>query len=308
MFRKFILSVILTSICFPLFAQEIRNDIITVNYDKKSVAKAMLLSSLFPGAGQFYTNPKSFTTYVFPIIEVGLWVGFFYYKNKGDDKTDDYEYFANGENIGTEENPEYRYDRDRQYYAQEDLKINAPNATTYNFYKDHFRLDGIEEDGTIWNNNTQHYYEDIGKYNKYIFGWVDWYDIYANSEYGDIVWLWDTTNPEGKNLWIGNEVTNPGSDYYDGEGGLYDTNTGIYSGFREGYIIMRKKAEDFYDSARYCSFALVANHILSAIDAVRLTRRHNLEYISNVTKLQIKFSPVLINNEIAPGLFVSKKF
>ncbi|MCK4653362.1 MAG: hypothetical protein KAU01_02835, partial [Candidatus Cloacimonetes bacterium] len=67
-------------------------------------------------------------------------------------------------------------------------------------------------------------------------------------------------------------------------------------------------AEDFYDSARYCSFALVANHILSAIDAVRLTRRHNLEYISNVTKLQIKFSPVLINNEIAPGLFVSKKF
>ena len=288
MYRKFILSIILISICFPLFAQEIRNDIITVNYDKKSVAKAMLLSSLFPGAGQFYANPKSFTTYVFPIIEVGLWVGFFHYYSMGVNKEEDYENFA-----------DKYYDRDRQYYAQEDLKINAPNATTYNFYKDHFRLDDT---------NTQHFYEDIGKYNKYIFGWADWYDIYANSEYGDIVWLWDTTNPEGKNLWIGNEVTNHESDYYDGEGGLYDTNTGIYSGFREGYIIMRKKAEDFYDSARYCSFALVANHILSAIDAVRLTRRHNLEYISNVTKLQIKFSPVLINNEIAPGLFVSKKF
>ncbi|MCK4312650.1 MAG: hypothetical protein KAW88_07945 [Candidatus Cloacimonetes bacterium] len=294
MLKKIILSVILICICFPLISQEIRNDIIIIKHDKKSVAKAMLLSSLFPGAGQFYANPKSFTTYVFPIIEVGLWVGFFHYYSKGVNKEEDYENFA-----------DKYYDRERQYVAQEDLKINAPNAITYNFYKDHFRLDGIEEDGTTWNNNTQHYYEDIGKWNKYIFGWADWYDIYANPEYGDIEWIWDTTNPEGKNLWIGNDPINTGSSYYNSN---YSDPYSHYSRFRADYIVMRKDAENFYDSARYCSFALVVNHILSAIDAVRLTRRHNLEYISNVTKLQIKFSPVLINNEIAPGLFVSKKF
>ncbi|MCK4695803.1 MAG: hypothetical protein KAT74_08575, partial [Candidatus Cloacimonetes bacterium] len=147
MFRKFILSIILISICFPLISQEIRNDIITINYDKKSVAKAMLLSSLFPGAGQFYANPKSFTTYVFPVVEIGLWVGYFHYKNKGDNKTDDYEYFANGENIGTAENPIYRYDRERYDYAVEDFLVSNNNPS----YDNHFRLDDT---------NTQHFYED----------------------------------------------------------------------------------------------------------------------------------------------------
>ena len=46
------------------------------------------------------------------------------------------------------------------------------------FYDEHFRLDDT---------NTQHFYEDIGKYPRYVFGWTDWFQIYSKNNNGEIV-------------------------------------------------------------------------------------------------------------------------
>jgi hypothetical protein len=273
-------------ICSIAFAQELNNDIIQVNYEKKSLAKAMILSSLFPGAGQFYANKRSITTYIFPIIEIGLLAGYFINYNNGLDKEDDYQIFAND-----------HYNREHQYYAENDL-INDP-ANNSNFYNDHFRLDDT---------NTQHFYEDIGKYNKYVFGWDDWFDIFAINGEGNTVspeWLWEET-AEGKNLWIGNNVTNPSSTYLPNSN--YSDPYTIYSGFRADYIEMRQDAESSYDKAELFSFGIVANHILAAIDAVRLTKKYNLEYLSNTSQLEIKIAPIFVNNNISPALMISKRF
>ncbi|MCD4796030.1 MAG: hypothetical protein K8R49_02525 [Candidatus Cloacimonetes bacterium] len=298
MFRKIMIIILMMSFVISIVAQEIKNDIIIVNYNKKSVAKAMLLSSLFPGAGQFYAKKSSITTYIFPAIEIGLWVGYLHFKKLGDDKTDDFEYFAVGENIGTPENPEYRYDRDRYDHAVEDFLESNNNPS----YDDHFRLDET---------NTQHFYEDIGKYNKYIFGWADWFDIYATDSNGDwisIDWKWEE-NANHQDTWDGMEnPTNPESNYYVGNESLYDGEKGLYSRMRSEYIVMRREANDFYETSGYYGFGIVANHILSAIDAVRLTRKYNMEYLSNVSRLQIKFSPVIVDNNISPGIFISTRF
>ncbi len=315
MLRKIIFLLVLTGIFISVSAQEIRNDIIQVKYDKKSVSKAMILSSLFPGAGQFYANRRSITTYIFPIIEIGLWVGYLHYYNQGLDKEDEYEKWANQEVIGhylgdcpipipgtnqpyyMDDDPIYRYGRERHDFAVDDFLIENNNPS----YDNHFRLD---------DSNTQHFYEDIGKYNKYIFGWYDWFDIYATDENGnwtnDINWDFED-DVNGLEDWVGMEgPSNPGSNYYVES--LYEGEKGLYSGMRAEYIAMRREARDYYGSAEIISFGLVFNHILSAIDAVRLIRRHNLEYITNTSKIQIHLAPVMVSNELSPALFLTKRF
>ena len=283
--KKGFLITLISIICSAAIAQELDNDIIQINYEKKSLAKAMMLSSLFPGAGQFYANRRSITTYIFPLIEIGLIAGYFINYNQGVDAEADYQDFA-----------DTYYNRDHQHYAEYDL-INDPMNNS-NFYDDHFRLD---------DDNTQHFYEDIGKYNKYVFGWDDWFDIYATDEAGNTVspeWLWEETT-EGKNMWIGNSVTNPESEYYNSN---YSDPYTIYSGYRADYIQMRRDAEDSYDKAELYSFGLVANHIIAAIDAVRLTRNYNREYLSNTSQLEINFAPIFVNNSFSPALMITKRF
>lgn len=317
MLRKIIFLLVLTGIFVSVSAQEIRNDIIQVKYDKKSVSKAMILSSLFPGAGQFYANRRSITTYIFPIIEIGLWVGYSHYYNQGLDKEDEYEKWANQEVIGEyvgdcpyinpetnqpyykDEDPIYRYGRERHDFAVDDFLIENNNPS----YDNHFRLD---------DSNTQHFYEDIGKYDKHIFGWYDWFNIYASNADGswtnDIDWDFEEDVYDFED-WVGmGDPSNPESIYYVGNEPLYEGEKGLYSGMRAEYIAMRREARDYYGSAEIISFGLVFNHILSAIDAVRLTRRHNLEYITNTSKIQIHLAPVMVSNELSPALFLTKKF
>ena len=310
MLRKIIFLFVLTGIFISVSAQEIRNDIIQVKYDKKSVSKAMILSSLFPGAGQFYANRRSITTYIFPIIEIGLWVGYFHYYNQGQDKEDEYEKWANQEVIGyyvgdcpddyyEDGDPIYRYGRERYDFAVDDFLIENNNSS----YNNHFRLD---------DENSQHFYEDIGKYDQYLFGWLDWFNIYATDEDGiwtnDINWNFET-DPNGLDHWIVMiDPTNPTDSLYIENQSLYEEKNGLYSGMRAEYIEMRGEAKDFYGSTEIISFGLVFNHILSAIDAVRITRKYNLEYITNTSKIEIHLAPVVVSNELSPALFLTKRF
>ncbi len=267
-----------------LFSQDFENGIINVQYEQKSVQTAMFLSALLPGVGQFYASPRSVTAYIFPLIEIGLWYGYFNYTGQGDDKKKEYIEFA-------DEN----YNRANQTQCQIDLQETMNNP----FYDDHFHLD---------NTNTQHFYEDIGKYEHYIFGWNDWYDIYAIYENGDFgpEWLYQDYN--GFDKWTGNDPINEDGGDYEENQQLYDQNQGIYSSLRAEYIKMRQKAEDYYSTANTISFGIVANHILASLDALRVTRRYNLEYITDNNNFKIKFAPVFVNNEIAPAIMVSKGF
>ncbi len=295
MTKKIILILVIMILTLTLTSQEIKNDIIEVNYKQKSVAKAMILSSLFPGAGQFYADKKSITTYLSPLIEIGLLAGFFVYNEKGDDITDDYEKFANSELVENPINGEmvHRYSRDRHDEIKNDFL-----GETYFYDADHFQLDDTD---------TQHFYEDIGKYNKYIFGWLDWYEIYGN---GDVDWIWDTSNTgNDNNSWEGNIPVNEDYPDYEANHEFYDNTNGKYSSMRATYINMRKDAEKYYDKAKMFNFGIIFNHILAAIDAARLTKKYNLEYLSSTTsQIKVKFAPVMINNEISPGVFLTKRF
>ncbi len=303
MSKKLITVVLMLLIVTSIFGEEITNDIFQVEYSQKNARKAMLFSAIVPGVGQFYANPRTITAYIFPVLEFGLWYGYFYYQSEGDDITKQYEDYA-----------DQHYNRDYQNWAQRSL-INNPLSYNDFYAPDDYDPDDPTDYGSgghfrLDHENTQHFYEDIGKYDKYIFGWEDWTDIYATIE-GTNTWTgpqWIIEQNEyGQGLWVGNTPINEQSDYYIGFEDLYDSERGIYSYMRKTYIDMRQEAEDNYDKKRNCTFGLLFNHLLATIDAARVTHKYNIEHISQ-NPFDLKFSPKFANGEANPSLMVTYKF
>ncbi len=256
------------------------DDIIVVNYRKKSAALAMACSALIPGSGSIYANYRSWTGYVFPILEIALWVGYIHFQKEGLDKEDAYEDYA-----------DLHYDRELYYEARDNMMdVIGEDAEVQDIYDEtHFRLDET---------NTQHFYEDIGKYNKYVFGWTDWHNKYGYQ--GNYSWAWDTSADDPNHKWIGNYPTNP--DYND------ETDPSRDSALRDEYIDMRQEAEDYYTKADYCTWGIMLNHLVAIIDAYRVTKSYNVEYISKAPRYEFNVQPILCNDHVTPMLILSRKF
>jgi hypothetical protein len=259
-----------------------QTDIVEVKYEKKSAAKAMLLSAIFPGAGQFYVNKKSITAYIFPVIEIGLWVAFLNYDNKGDDVTKKYKDYAN-----------LHYTRSRQHEAEAHLLEFLSTYPGNTYATGHFRLD---------DHNTQHFYEDIGKYNKYIFGWEDWYNnFFRDPTTNELRVQWiisgeDTGDPTNIK-WVANKRISDGQVISPANG----------SQLRDQYNVMRKNAENHYTNRRTMNYLILMNHAIAIFDANRVTKKYNRNYIKT-TSIQPRLNTALINNKITPLLSFNLDF
>jgi len=271
--NKLILLLVLLSCFFSNLFPQLYEDVTIEDWDSqysfgeetKSASKAMILSAVFPGSGHFYANKRSVGTYLFPLIEIALWTGIFVYTNKGDDIEKDYMSFAN---------QHYR----REYYNEVSTKLIEHSQSSSIYTELHFRLDKT---------NTQHFYEDIGKYNKYIFGWTDWYEKYVDQSTKQIRWVFDD-----KGIWLGNYPFN------NGDNSTYDI---PYSEIRAEYIRLRREAQDNYDTSHLMKFGLVINRIGSSLDAARVVSKYNRE-ICYGYNFNIKLSPRLTNNLLTPTL------
>ncbi len=276
--------------------EELDNDIIRLDYATKDARKAMLYSMLLPGAGQFYADKSSITTYIFPVLEAGFITGIIVYANRGKEKAKRYEKYANGELIDFELGngttiQTYRYDRARQARVEEIL-MNLPVSDIYE--SSYFRLDQT---------NTQHFYEDIAKYPHYTFGWADWYYTFATDEAGapqTPEWF-----PDPANGWI-----------WRGNFPLWGDNTATYinhssqeaSGMKNRYIELRNEAKAEYSASRAFSFGVAFNHILSGLDAVRLSRKVNREAIVSDTGVRFNYYATLREDRITPMLGINWSF
>ncbi len=287
------------------------SDIVRVNFAKKDARLAMLMSALVPGAGQFYADRSAFITYVFPVLELAAIGGALYFDKIGDEKTDDFEFYATGENIEhtfnyTVNDIDYtytytgpRYRREFQDLVQAVL-IDVEALDIYD--GSYFRLD---------ENNTQHFYEDIGKYNKYIFGWTDWYHTFATDPTSGTglfilddpdladVWIFDDS------VWIKNRTV---EDVMNGEynNHIYPSSDAA-SPFRTEYIQMRKDANQQYAYSRYCLFGLALNHLTSAVHAAVLTNKVNRTAITQ-NNFQFRYYTEMRNNKLTPSVGLSYNF
>ncbi len=324
--RRLFLIMLCTMFVWTLCAQNIfddpdtlKNDIIKVNYQRKNAKLAMLMSAILPGAGQYYADKKSITTYIFPIIEAGLIYGYIDYTNKGHDLEHKYQKYATGETITIKNNddvviytgPRYNTIFQFGYLNSSSVLIQGLQQNLAGIYTD----DIYDNIYFKWNPQNmefnQHFYEDIGKYNKYIFGWADWYQVYAYNGQGTIDWqnasfvpvpnapnwAWNSNHT----IWLGNYPTNPENII---PGQSYDE---PYSALRAKYINMRKDAEVKFDKATDINFAIVMNHLVSSLDAIRVTHKFNRNYLSQ-NEMHFNYRTTLYNSHFTPMLTFCKEF
>ena len=308
--RKYLLLIIILTMGINIVAQpliddlELDNSVIQVNHQKKSTRLAITMSAILPGAGSMYVNPKRWVGYIFPIIEGALLYGYISYRQDASDQERAYEKYVNSEiitlidpNSGAVIYEGTRYNRDFQNLVQEYV-AGVNTADIYDLGANGlFRLDET---------NSQHFYEDVGKYKKYIFGWVDWYEKYAYSGQGSLdagytapLINWSSDADDANHTILNYNITN---ENYEN-----DQYQGLNTPMRAKYIQMRRDAQDKYDSSSYFLYGMLLNRVVSAVDAGLAVKKYNENYISQ-NNFQFNYAATTKNNRFTPMVFLTQRF
>ena len=204
----------------------------------KSIPLGVGFSTVLPGAGQWYAGSKAMAV-LYVTLEAVFIGGNIYFVHQGDQAIDDYKDFADEywlvetwlEKYNPVTDPTTHtatvYVDNRAYSPQIESSYNAMIADMDNGY------DNISID------KDYHFYENIGKYEQFKAGWVDW--------------------------------TLAGEDPGDPMQGIYRK----YSNDQYEYAGMRRAANDLLRIGGYFGTALFFNHFISAIDAgFRIKKLH----------------------------------
>lgn len=131
----------------------------------KSVKRAFVYSLIVPGAGEFYANSKIKAVLFFG-LDATLWTLYFNYHKKGKSKENEYKGFADQHWI----EDDYREWLNKSLGIQPDANGEISDTSTY--------YDPEKQQWTYLSHHlpdkkTQQYYEMIGKYDQFRFGWDD---------------------------------------------------------------------------------------------------------------------------------------
>jgi len=224
-------------------------------FKKKSPRRAFLQSFLIPGWGQWY-NGSRIKPFLFLGLEAAGWYGVTHFHSKGKDGEDAYRAFADQYWDSTR----YFTGLRRVFYPTEQFApgydFRLLDTRTYSYIDD---LDSLRErtfshhayvKDTLGEVKVpkDEYYESIGKYSQFNFGWDD---------YRRTV---DSISPTADSL-----PTGP----------LDTTRFNLVSPHRHKYLKMRDDANREYKRASTILVATIANHLLSAFEAAIGARRYN---------------------------------
>lgn len=258
--------------------------------------KAVLLSAILPGAGQYYAkNPIMAAAFL--ALEIGAWAGVAIYHKEGMDKEDEYlayadrwwTYYDEGSFSSTyasaQSNPtdEFTYLEYEFWVA----KTEGNDARSGNWLGELFgseteegwqdltweeKLEYLPSDGFTHeidpHTKDQQYYEMVGKYDQFGAGWPDAYDAEDNPFIE--VWKWSTFNQ-----------------------------------VRENYLNMRKDSNDALDMSKNFAMVVLGNHLLSAVHAGLSVTWHNRK-LAREQSVEGAFNlePKKYNNELVTmGVF-----
>lgn len=140
-------------------------------FKSKSTKRGFLYSLVVPGAGEFYAGSKIKAVLFFG-LEAGFWTGYFSYHKKGKDKENQYLAFAdvhwNVQKYSDSLNSWYGVPKDAN-----GIVVDTPGVYW------HSETDSIVISHSIHPvadqpiDKSQQYYEEIGKYDQFRFGWDD---------------------------------------------------------------------------------------------------------------------------------------
>jgi len=257
----------------------------------KSTRKAFFLSLILPGLGEAYVGSKR--SLAFLGVEAVSWWIYSSYTKKGKDKEDDFRLYAD------------------TYWHYSDVFDSEGDTLDYDYFrwlKFHFNEIGILPGDLSSNNHalidsllkltvdnensnisghavhnlpptkTQQYYEMIGKYKQFSYGWEDIEDHTPTIRQGD------------------------GSIKFDE--GL----SNIVSPMRLHYEDLRDDSNQKIRTGQRGIHLMIINRVVSAIDAARMAYSHNKKMDSELSQIRIQFVQKHIIDNKVPMLIISKKF
>ena len=225
------------------------NQLMTANMNHKQNPFMNALYSLaIPGVGQIETERYTKAA-IFITAEIGMIVYAVVSNSNGDKKTTEFQAYAEAHWSAE------RYARWIVNYGGADYKPtdvshidisavkNNHDFSTINEWESGLHTTGFSHQLPVY--QSQQYYELIGKYHQFKFGWDTYPDL----------------NNDG---------------VPDSDGGSYDNLLSSEKQFKN-YAVERGKANDYYYAASFAASALVINHVLSAADAFFSTNSYNKE-------------------------------
>ncbi len=269
----------------------------------KSPRKAFFLSMLLPGLGEYYTGAKRGIAFL-GVEALGWWM-YAHYTGKGNDQEETFERFANENWRYSGAEGEYSY---VEWFANRlvknslsttDLPKNYADLSMNPTYMDSV-TNILKDKDTLVNHTlpstkTQQYYEMIGKYPQFVYGWKD------------IVQYTESVDTNGNKV---RHYINPG--LVDAEGkatGNYDADIrNVKSSMRDQYMNMRKDSNDNLKMGQNGVSLLLLNRVVSAIDAARLAYHRNKSMESELSMVRVNLVQKHILDHEVPILMVSKKF
>jgi len=142
-------------------------------FKSKSTKRGFIYSLVVPGAGEFYAGSKIKAVLFFG-LEAGFWTGYFTYHKKGKNKETEYLNFANAHwNIKA-----YSDSLVQRFPDLKEDNLGIVVDTPGVYY-------GAGKDSIVISHSlhpvagqpidkNQQYYEEVGKYDQFRFGWDDW--------------------------------------------------------------------------------------------------------------------------------------
>lgn len=229
--------------------------------ERKNPGRALLLSAIFPGAGELYAG-STLKAALFFAIEVGCWYGAISYAQRGNDQTTRFEKFADG-----------RWTED-DYRDIEFQFANDPNAE--NSFSADFGDDATRDtwNSLSWNEKirylpgnfthelpderNQQFYENVGKYlTQFGFGWND-----GVGDDPETVYKWDGQSRDAAS-----------------------------------YVIMREDANNLLGLSSTFFSVIMVNHVVSALDAGFTVRNQNRKLMTvepDVSAIMHNSEPVTV--------------
>ena len=227
-------------------AQQDQTDSPTINYavTKKSPKKALFYSAAVPGMGQAYAG-SYLKTAVFVAIETAAWVMYAVKHKDGEEIEDQFQEYANT-NWSEEDYFDWIH-----HWANKETNIARSDIEGLRAWETSNFSHHLHQE------KDQQYYEMIGKYDQFNYGWND-FDKSGNSIDNDV--------REMKELRTENRL------YYED---------------------LQFESNKAFKRATTGMTIVMFNHILSAIDAAWTVSRHNKEIAS--ASLNVK--PLLLDNQ-----------
>ena len=209
-----------------------------------------LFSLVIPGTGQYHSERYTKAA-IFLGAEVALIAYAFISENNGDKKTEEFQKYAEAHWSAE------RYARWIEAYGKADYGPTSITFTESDFAAirnnhDYSKINAWEQGShsegfshQLPRYKEQQYYELIGKYHQFKFGW----DQYPDTDNNGI--------PDSDNKQYDN--------YFSAEAQV------------NAYAAERAKANDYYYAASFAASVIVINHVLSALDAYVSTKSFNNE-------------------------------